>query len=385
MWQHMVWRGLLGLVFVAVLLAATVYLTRKNHAPEARQADGGAHAIAVKVQVLKPRDIPIVRQYLAQTEASEIVQLRARVSGFLIERGFEDGDTVEQGQVLFRIDPQPFEVALRRAEAGLKAAEAQLVRADQQVLRFQELAELQQAAANELEQAQEAQRIAVALVETQRALIEQARLDLDYATVRSPISGVIGARFQDVGNYVGPGADALLATVRKVDPLYARYSVSERDSLRWQRMTEEGLLNTTNIEDLSVEIVLPDGQEFPHRGHIDYVDVAVDPSTGTTVIRSVVPNPDHALRPGQFVHVRLLGIVRKGALVVPQSAVLQTPNGAAVYVVDDAGKAQMRPVVLDDWADKDWIVSSGLAEGERVIVDHLVQIRPGASVEPSVE
>ena len=383
--KHMIWRGLLGLVLVAVLLAATVYLTQRDHAPEAREAGNTPHAITVRVQAIAPKDIPIVTQYLAQTEASETVQLRARVSGFLIERGFEDGDTVEKEQILFRIDPKPFEVALRQAEAGLKAAEAQQLRADQQVKRFQELAEMQQAAANELEQAQEAQRIAAATVETQRALIEQARLDLSYATVRSPISGVIGARQQDVGSYVGPGAEAVLATVRQVDPLYVRYSVSERDSLQWQRMSEEGLLNTTDLDDISVQIVLPDGKEFPHLGHIDYVDVAVDPSTGTTVIRAVVPNPDHRLRPGQFVHVRLLGIVRKGALVVPQSAVMQTPNGAAVYVVDENDKAQIRPIVLDEWAGKDWIVTSGLAEGERVIIDHLMQVRPGTPVEASAE
>lgn len=385
MWHHIVWRGLLGFVLVAVLLAGAMYFTRKNHAPPPHEAAGPVHEMPVGVQVARPRGVPIVVQYLAQTEASETVPIRARVSGFLIERGFEDGDTVQKGQVLFQIDPETFEVTLRRSEAELRAAEAQLVRADQQVRRFRDLAELQQAAANELEQAQEAQRIAAASVDIQRALVEQAKLDLNYAAVKSPISGVIGTRQQDTGSYVGPGAESMLATVRNVDPMYVRYSVSEQDLLRWQRMIEDGLVNDIGMEDLSVEIILPDGREFPHRGKINYVDVAVDPSTGTAVVRASVPNPDHTLRPGQFVHVRILGIERIGALVVPQSAVLQTTNGAAVYVVDEAGTAQLRPVTLGDWTGTDWIVESGLTPGDQVIVDHLMQLRPGVAVAPSVE
>lgn len=381
--QHLAWRALTGTALVAVLFAAAWYLTREDLAPAAREAGPALHAIPVATRLMEPRDIPIVVQYLAQTEASETVTLRARVNGFLVERGFEDGDQVEKGQVLFRIDPEPFEVALRRAEAGLKAAQAQLTRADQQVRRFEELAEMQQAAANELEQAQEAQRIAGASVETQQAAIEQAKLDLDYATVRSPISGVIGTRQQDIGSYVGPEGDFHLATVRKVDPLYVRYSVSERDLLRWQRMTEEGQVNDIAVEDLEVEIVLPDGRSFPHIGRIDYVDVAIDPSTGTALVRSRVPNPELSLRPGQFVHARILGLSRLAALVVPQEAVLQTPSGPVVYVVDEAGTAQMRPVVLGDWSGQDWVIESGLQSGEQVIVDHLMQMRPGTAVEVS--
>lgn len=380
-WHHIVWRGLIGITTVVVLFAAAWYLTREDHAPAPHQAGPGGHALPVSAIVITPRDVPLTAQYLAQTEASETVSLRARVNGFLVERAFEDGDEVEAGQVLFRIDPEPFEVALRRAEAGLSAAEAQLVRADQQVRRFAELAELQQAAANELEQAQEAQRIAAASVETQKALVEQAKLDLSYATVRSPISGVIGARLQDTGSYVGPGAEVHLATVRRVDPLYVRYSVSERDLMRWQRMREQGLVNEVAVEELEVEVVLPDGRVHPHTGHIDYVDVAVDPSTGTAVVRATVPNPGNTLRPGQFVHARISGITRLDAIVAPQSAVLHTPIGAVVYVIDEEGVAQVRPVQLGDWAGDDWIVESGLHAGDRVIVDHLMQVRPGAPVE----
>lgn len=382
--RHLIWRGLGAVALIAILIWGAVVLTRKDHAPAPREAQQPADPMPVGVVHIEPREVPLTAQFLAQTEPSEIVPIRARVSGFLVERSFEEGEVVQAGQVLFRIDPQPFEVALRQAEAGLKAAEAQLVRAEQQVRRFQNLAELQQAAANELEQAQEAQRIAAAAVETNRARIEEAKLNLDYATIKSPITGVIGMRQQDVGSYVGAGADTLLATVRKVDPLYVRYSVSERDLLRWQRMTEEGLVTDVPVDQLTVTIVLPDGRVFPHKGHINYVDVAIDPSTGTALVRSTVPNPDRTLRPGQFVHAVVSGVTRIGAIVVPQSAVTQTPNGAAVYVVDRDSKAQIRPVTLGDWVDRDWLIESGLQPGDIVIVDHLMQVRPGMLVKPQL-
>lgn len=383
-WTDFLWRGIIGCVIVGVLVAGAFYFTREDHAPAPRASAASAHAIPINVREIQPRDVPIIAEYLAQTEASETVQLRARVNGFLIERGFADGENVEKDQVLFRIEPTPFEVALRREEAGLEAAEAQLVRADQQVKRFTELASKQQAAQNELELAQEAQRIAAASVETQRALIEQAKLDLGYTTIKSPIDGVIGARKQDVGSLVGPNADPVLATVFNVDPLYVRYSVSERDLLRWQRLQEDGLVAEVNLEDLVVEIVLQDDRIFPSTGSIDYIDVTVDPSTGTAVIRASVPNPDHTLRPGQFVHARITGITRLNAIVVPQASVIQTPNGASVYVVDESDTVQTRPVVLGEWTGTDWIVESGLNAGDRIALDHLMQIRPGTKVVPTI-
>ncbi len=168
--------------------------------------------------------------------------------------------------------------------------------------RYSDLAELQQTVANKLEQAQEAQHIAAVSIDMQQTLIEQAKLGLDYATVRSPISGVIGTLLQDIDSYVGPAAEVRLATARNVDPLYVRYGVSERDLLNCQRMREQGLITDINVEDLGVEIVLPDGQVYPHSGHINYIDVAVNPSTGTALVRASVPNPECTPRPGKFVH-----------------------------------------------------------------------------------
>ena len=376
-------QAIIVVVLLAVAALAYWFLAGGDHAPAAeQQAPRGP--MPVGVVTIQPQDVPLESQYLAQTEPSQIVALRARVSGYLTERNFEEGQVVTKDQPLFEIDPQPFNVALRQAQAGLAAAQAQRQRADQQVQRFQGLAELQQAAQNELEQAQESQRVASAQIETQQALVEQAQLDLGYATILSPIDGVIGQAEQDVGSYVGgAGGNALLATVRQVDPMYVRFSVSERDLLRWQRLTDAGLVNDIPVDELSVHVILPDGRELAEIGRINYVDVAVDPSTGTAVVRATVPNPRGTLLPGQFVNVRVAGVNRLDATVVPKSAVTQTPGGATVMVVGEDGTAQARPITLGEWSPAGWIVEDGLGAGDRVLVDHLMQARPGTPVEPT--
>ena len=379
------WKQGIALIalLVVVGLAWWWFASGGDAAPAAPTAGAGG-PLPVGVVTVAPRDVPLASQFLAQTEPSQTVPIRARVSGYLVEQNFEEGQAVEAGQPLFKIDPKPFDVALRQAKAGLLAAQAQQQRAEQQVKRFQGLAELQQAAANELEQAQETQRVAAAQVETQQAMVEQAELDLGYATVNSPISGTIGQRAQDVGSYVGGAGDnALLATVRKVDPMYVRFSVSEQDLLRWQRLEAAGQVNDVPVDQLDVTIVLADGRELPQIGHINYVDVAVDPSTGTAVVRATVPNPEATLLPGQYVTARVSGVSRLNALVIPRPAVTQTPGGASVMVVDAEGKAQARPVTLGEWTSDGWIVEQGLEPGDRVIVDHLMQARPGTPVQPT--
>ena len=358
-------------------------LSGGGDAPAAQQGMAGG-PMPVGVVTVEPRDVPLESTFLGLTEPSKIVPIRARVSGYLQSVGFVEGEPVEEGQTLYEIDPQPFNVALRQAEAGLLASQAQQKRAQQQVERFQGLAELQQAAANELEQAQEAQRVAEAQVATQQALIEQAKLNLGYATVTSPIDGVIGETMQDIGSYVGGVGDSnLLATVRKIDPMDVRFSVSEQDLLRWQRLTAEGKVNDVPFTELDVRVELADGRVLEQVGRIDYVDVAVDPSTGTAVVRAAMPNPDGALLPGQYVTARISGVSRLSALVIPRQAITQTPGGATVTVVDDKNTAQARQVTLGEWTDDGWIVESGLEPGDRVLVDHLMQARPGTPVEPT--
>lgn len=381
---HIVRQLLIAVLVVAVLPAIYLYFGSTDHAPAPVEAAGPSGPLPVTVIVMEPRDVPIETRFLAQTEASQLVPIRARVSGYLLERSFTEGQRVEQGQVLFRIDPEPFEVALAQADAQLAASRARLQRAEQQLQRVQRLVAQQAASADELEQWQEEQQVAAADVKLQQARLAQVQLDLDYTTITSPIAGMIGERAQDEGSYISPSGESLLATVRQVDPIYVRYAVSEQELLQWERLQSEGAISNTSVEHLDVEIILPDGRIHPETGKISFVDVAVDPSTGTAVVRATVPNPGGALRPGQFVTARVKGVNRVDALVVPQSAVMQNPTGTTVYVIDDQGLAQLRPVVPGDWHGSEWVIDSGLVPGDRVIVDRLMQLRPGTPVQAVV-
>ena len=379
-------QGVIVLVLLGVCGAAYYYFTHSSQAPAAQQAGGPGGPLPVGVMTAQPRDVPLSQKYVAQTEPSQTVPIRARVNGYLVERNFEEGQKVDKDQVLFRIDPQPYQVALDQAKAGLAAAQARVDRAKQQSTRYQGLAAQQSAAQSELEQAQEEQKVAQAQIQTQQSLIDTAQLNLDYATIKSPIDGVIGQRQQDVGSYInGMGGDALLATVRKVDPIYVRFSVSEQDLLKWQRLEANGEVNRVKVPDLSVTVVLGDGRVYPLKGKINYVDVAVNPSTGTAVTRATVPNPDGALLPGQYVTANITGISRLGAITVPQACVTQSPGGASVYVLGDDDTVKTRQVKLGEWTGSDWIIDSGLEAGDRVVVDHLAQLGrmpPGAKVQP---
>lgn len=377
---HWIRRGVALALLAAVVVAAYRYFAAADHAPSPRSATGSTGELPVRTIVVEPRDLPLTARYLAQIDASHSVELVARVTGEVVERAFEEGQAVEAGQVLFRIDPRPFEVALAQAEAQLAAAEARLQRAAQQLERFQELAEVQSAAATELEQWQEETGVAQAEVRLARARVEGARLDLEYTTIAAPIDGVIGRRGVDVGDFVQPAAGVVLATLRAVDPVYARFSISERDILRWQRLVALGEVTDVPTRDFRVTVVLADGREHPEIGTLDFVDVALDPTTGTALVRATVPNPARTLMPGQLVHVDVSGATRLGAVLVPQSSVVQSPGGASVYVVDEEGRAQVRQVTLGDWAGDAWVVERGLAAGERVVVDQLMRLRPGTPV-----
>lgn len=372
----------------SVLVAAAIglYLFLENRAEAAPAASTATTAerppLPVSTLTVGPRDVPIENVFLGQTEPSEEVEVRARVTGHIVERGFEDGQTVTEGQMLFEIDPAPFQAALAEARAGLRSAEAQAARAQQQTERLTPLVERQQAAQDSLDTAKEQLAVGEALVETRRAMLERAELDLEYATIRAPFDGVASERTLDLGSFVS-GPTTILTTVRQLDPVYVRFSVSESDFVRWQTQQANGEVNDLPVEDYVVSLLLPGGSTFPHTGHIEYVDVAVDPTTGTAVVRATVPNPDGALRAGQFVRAKVSGGKRLGAIVVPKDAVLQSPAGASVYVVDDTGTAQMRRIELGEWTTEGWVVRSGLGAGDTVITDQLMKLRPGTPVAPT--
>lgn len=382
-WQRIRHRIVVGAVIVVGAIIGLVYWSWEDHAPEpvaAAPPPGPVEATVVRVEA---RSVPLVPQHLGRTEASQTVEIRARIDGFLEERTFEEGGQVTARQVLFRIDARPFEAAVAVARARLANAEARRERAARQVARIEGAAAQAAVTPAELDEWQTEQQVAHADVMLAQAQLRQAELELGYTTIESPIDGVIGQSLIDVGTYVQSGPESLLAVVQQVDPIYVEFSVSEQEVLRWQRLVESGLVELPEVGRLPVALTLSDGRRYAHEGVISFVGIQVDPSTGTALMRATVPNPEHSLLPGQFVQVSVLGIERRNTVLVPQQAVMQTPTGASVYVVNTEGLAEPREIELGAWVEDSWIVEEGLRPGELVVVDRILQVRPGTPVRPA--
>lgn len=381
MTAHLIRRGVPIGILIVFLVGAYLFWKLTDTAPTHVIAPQPTEPVPVTVAVVQPETVPMELRFLGQTEGSQVVEIRARVAGYLEARTFREGDRVERGQKLFQIDPRPFQVELAQARARLASAQATLERARQQVRRYEELAARHSATAGELEEWQTQERVAAAAVEQAKAEIAAAELQLGYTSIEAPITGMIGRALKDTGSYVDSGQNGLLAVIQQVDPIYVRYSVTEQEMLRYQRQVAAGLILIPSLEQLELEITLSDGTVYPYHGRINFVDIQVDATTGTSVVRGEVPNPEAQLRPGQFIHATVLGIQRVNVLRIPQRAVLQSPSGASVLVVNERNIAESRPVQLGDWSGTQyWIVERGLAPGDRVITDRLMMVRPGTPV-----
>ncbi len=374
----------LALLGLGLAIVAFIKWESRGHRPTAVHAAAPMQAIPVSVVIVQRRDVPLTPTYLGRTESSQRVDIRARVNGFLEEVGFQEGTRVEEGTVLFRIDPRPFEVRLNEARAALTSAEARLDQARRRVERARSAAQGGAVSQTELDQWLTEEQVAAADVELQRARVATAALELSYTSVTSPITGQIGETAQDVGSYVQSGAESLLATVQQVDPIYVSFSVSEQELRAWQEMIAAGEVSVPPEGEIPLSVQLIDGTTYPHTGRLSFLGVELAPTTGTAMARGVLPNPDGLLRPGQFLRVTALDIRRIGTILVPQRAVMQTPAGASVYIVDGSNLAQSRPVTLGEWVGDAWIIRHGVNAGDRVIVDQLVKLRPGTPVAATV-
>lgn len=366
----------------AAALAATVWLglAACSRSPEAVPT---ASPPAVTVVAVAQRPVPVYGQYVGQTEAVQTIEIRARVEGFLDQQVAPDGADVRAGDILFVIDPRPYRVALNDAKAQLARDEARLANARQVAARYRPLYERRAVSQQELEQAEADEQAAAATVEASRAAVEQAELKLGYTTVRSPVTGRMGKAEVRVGSLVGKGEATLLATVSTLDPMYVNFSVSEREALQvWRRRQAE---MRARAGASGITITLPDDSVYPHAGHLDFVDRAVDPRTGTLALRATFPNPERLLRPGQYVRLQVLFEKRADALLVPQAAVLESQGSASLFVVRPDQTVEARPVRMGPRAGTLWVVEDGVKAGEHVVVRGLQQIRPGMRVEPTLE
>ena len=418
------------------LIAGLSGLAACDRAP---QVSAAPKPPAVTVVAVAQRSVPVYGQYVGQTEAVKTVEVRARVEGFIERQVAPDGADVKAGDLLFVIDPRPFEAALRQAEANVARDTAQLRQTEAAVT--QREADVRHAQANverdlvqgenartqegryrtlvqqgliareqydqirtnmtaleatveadraALENARAALAAARAAIENARASVraneaaaDNARLQLGYTSIRSPLDGRMGRAEVRVGALVGKGEATLLATVSTLDPMYVNFSVSEREALSvWGRRRAEMQARPGSS---GITMTLPDDSAYPQDGRLDFVDRAVDPRTGTLALRAAFPNPARLLQPGQYVRLRVLLAERPDALVVPQAAIQESQGSASLFVIAPDKTVQVRTVRMGPRVGPLWVVEDGVKPGEQVVVKGLQQIRPGIRVEPTLE
>lgn len=369
-------RQLLALAPVLLALVAT--------GCESSSAEGSGNPFArgpapVAVVTVQPETVPVTLEYPAQTLGSREVEVRARVTGILKERNYREGTAVHAGQSLFTIDPAPFEVAESSAVADVTAALARQSQARREVARLKPLFATKAVSRKAYDDALSAAEIAEADVQAARARLREANLNLTYTRVESPITGIASRAQASEGSLVS-GPQVLLTTVTQIDPMQVLFGIPDRVQTRLRQEATAGKLEWPDQGRFKVTVTLSDGSGYPQTGVLDFTDVRVSTDTGTSEARAKIPNPDGLLRPGQFVRVKLSGATRSDAFRVPQRAILEGPKGKFVYVVDDKEKAAMRPVKVGDWLGETWVVTAGLSAGDRVIVDGMLKLGPGAPV-----
>ena len=366
------------------LLSAALAACTPTNGSEKGGGKGGPGAgmppAQVTVVTAAPQPLPQSFEYVGQSAGSRDVEVRARVTGILLKRNFTEGDPVKKGRSLYTIDPAPFEAALERAQATLAGAEARYEQARRNAARYRPLYAEKAVSQKDFDDAVSAEAIAAADVKSARAQVTDARLNLGYTKVEAPASGITGRSQRQEGSLVS-GPDVLLTTITQVDPIWVNFGIPDNEQAAIQKEVQDGRLALPKGGKFEVTLRRADGSAYPHPGRLNFEDVRVNPTTGTREMRAELPNPEGRLRPGEFVRVTLKGAVRPSAIAVPQRAVLEGPQGKFVYVVNDKNQAEPRPVQAGAWDGEQWIITSGVNAGDRVIVDGVMRIGPGAPVQ----
>jgi membrane fusion protein (multidrug efflux system) len=323
-----------------------------------------------------------VYEAVGRTEGSREVQVRARVSGILEKQMYTEGDAVKQGAPLFRIEQAPFEIDLQQSRAALAQEKARHELAKQEFDRLKGLADRRAISQREADQAASTLQQSAAAVQLAEARVRQSELNLSYTRVDAPIGGISGRAQQSIGSLVSPAADSsLLTTMVKTDPIWVRFALSEAEfaSLR-NRQEGGGGQEGDGKAAPEVRIETADGAAYPVTGRLNFSGSTVDAALGTVQMRAEFSNPKLQILPGQYVRVRVVA-GNQPALVVPQAAVAQNETGRYVWVIGPENKAAQRNVRAGNWVDKDWVILDGLKQGDNVIVDNLIRLRPGTVVQ----
>ena len=326
----------------------------------------------VVVQEMVTRDVPLDYEYPARTAGSREVEIHARASGILIERNYPEGKLVKQDDILFKIDPQPFQAKVAQAEAQLKGGQASLKQAQQDWERVSDLYAKKMASARDKDRAVAILEEAKAKVEAAEADLKVAQINLGYTTVKAPITGITSQEGYSEGSLVDPATRSLLTRIVQIDPLYVRFSISDADVFKNHALITQ--------ERLPVTLKLADGSAYPIKGYVNFSDSTIDPKTGTVHARAIIANPDGRLLPGQFVRVTVSGLSQPNAILLPKKAIMQGPDGPFVYLVTPENKAAIQPITLGQSAAEGQIIERGLKAQDKVIIEGMIKVRPNAPV-----
>lgn len=346
-----------------------------------RKAAGPPPPPEVLVTHVKQEDVPIVDEFVSTLDGSVNASIQARVQGYLTSLNYKEGTVVKKGDLLFQIDPRPFEAALAQAKAALAQAEASAHQADLVAARNLELFKTKSISEQERDNTVQGAAAAKAMVEAQRAAVEQAQLNREFTSITSPIDGVAGLAKAQVGDLVGPSTGAL-TTVSTVDPIKAYFTVSDQRYTSYSQRYADPAKRAEHEKQLEFELILSDGSRFPHKGQLFAAENQVDVRTGSVRIAAIFPNPGNILRPGQFARISLRTDIKPGALLVPQRAVIELQGSYQVAVVGPDNKVHIQPIKVGRRIGQMWIVEEGLKAGDQIVVEGVQKAREGSTVSP---
>jgi membrane fusion protein (multidrug efflux system) len=365
---------------IALMLAAVAPLLAGCKEPTATAAPA-APEVDVSVVVVQPRARAQVRELPGRIAPTRVAEVRPRVSGIIVERLFHQGSEVKAGDPLYRIDPRPFDVEVQSTEAALARAKAVLEQATSQAHRVGTLFKEKAAPEAKNEEAVAVMRQAEADVAARKADVARARLNLDYATIRAPIDGIVGAAYVSEGALVVQNDSTSLATIQQLDPIYADFTQSVNEMHQLRRALDTGELDRIAPDAMKVRLVLDDGELYPLPGKLLFSEAKVDAHTGQVTLRGEFPNPKRELLPGMYVRVQIEQGIDSDAIAVPQQAIQRNSGGGSeVFVVRDDGRVTIQPVKIGSQQDGMWFVTDGLKSGDKVVVEGFQKFTPGDKV-----
>src|SRR5690349_20148558 len=359
--------------WLLIMIAAAITGCNK---PQGLPPKGPSHVTFITTTA---RDTPVYLEFVAQTQSSRQVNIQARVNGFLDKRVYTEGSMVKAGQTLFLMDKKPFQAQVDGAKAALQRQQAAMKVAKQNLDRTKPLVQQNALSQKDLDDATGQYEQAAAAVEQTKAQVTSAELNLSYATITTPVTGISSYAQQADGTYLSP-SNSQLTTVAVLSPMWVNFSISENVFQTLRENVEKGVLKPAPEGKYEVEIVLVDGTIFPERGHITFTQPEYNSNTGTFLVRASVDNPKGLLRPNQYVRARVHGAIRPNAILVPQRAVQHGAKGAFVWIFDKDRQVQEGPGTVGPWHGEDWFITEGVQAGEQVVVDGALTLTPGAQV-----